>query len=121
MPSATACCGNDIFAVARGMTIFEMVLTVLSLFQGLLNAFNGQPSQSLSTSAWIIYLSLENYGLMKKKNGIIIVGCIIRCFLVLTLVGIMIAIPFFLEENMIKEILKGSGMSMTSEEIKMMR
>ena len=70
--SATLCCGNNIFVVvAQGMTIFEMVFTVLLLFQSLLNAFNiqhGQPSLPIFITVWLIYLSLENYGLMKKKD-----------------------------------------------------
>ena len=78
------------------------------------------PSQFLSTSAfWMIYLPLELFGLMKKKNSIIIVGCSIRCLHVLTLSGIMIVVPLlnqmylyfwsipfqFLDESM-KQILK---------------
>ena len=84
MPTSrtNVCCGNNIFVVvAQGMTIFEMVLTGLSLFQSLLNAFNiqhGQPSLPILITVWIIYLSLESHGLMKKKTGIIIVGCIIH-------------------------------------------
>ena len=97
-PSTTACCGCDIFAVAQGMTLFEMALVVLSMFQSLVNAFNGQPSKTFATTAWMIYLCLENYGLMKKKNGIIFVGCIIRGLQVLIVVGIMIAIPFLLDK-----------------------
>ena len=67
----------------------------------------------------MIYLPLELFGLMKKKNSIIIVGCSIRCLHVLTLSGIMIVVPLlnqmylyfwsipfqFLDESM-KQILK---------------
>ena len=119
MPSKTACCGKDIFAVAQGMTIFEMVLVILLMF--LVLAFNGLSiplSQSLLMSALIIYLSLELYGLMKKKTGIIIAGCIIRC---LHLLIIVVGIPIFLNESIVKEIIKWSGMSITSEAIKMIR
>ena len=119
--SATLCCGNNIFVVvAQGMTIFEMVLTVLSLFQSLLNAFNiqhGQPSLPIFITVWLMYLSLENYGLMKKKPGIIIVGCIIRCLQLL----IMISIPFLLNESIVKEFLKANGINMTSEEFNLTR
>ena len=119
MPRKTACCGKDIFAVAQGMTIFEMVLVILLMF--LVLAFNGLSiplSQSLLMSALMIYLSLELYGLMKKKTGIIIAGWFIRIGYLLIIVA---GIPFFLDESIVKDILKGSGMSITSEAIEMMR
>ena len=121
MPSKTACCGKDIFAVSQGMTIFEMVLVILLMFLVLVNTFNGLPvplSQSLLMSALMIYLSLELYGLMKKKTGIIIAGWCIRWLCLLFTVA---CIPIFLDESIVKEILKGSGMSITSEAIEMMR
>ena len=49
MPSTTACCGKDIFTVARGMTIFEMVLTYLSLLLGVANVKDGQPRAAESS------------------------------------------------------------------------
>ena len=121
MPRKTACCGKDIFAVAQGMTIFEMVLVILWMFLVLVNTFDGLPvsvSQSLLMSALMIYLSLELYGLMKKKTGIIIAGWFIRIGYLLIIVA---GIPFFLDESIVKDILKGSGMSITSEAIEMMR
>ena len=122
MPSKTACCGKDIFAVAQGMTIFEMVLVILWIFLVLVNTFNNDLpvllNQSILMSALMIYLSLELYGLMKKKTGIIIAGWCIRWLCLLFTVA---CIPFFLDEIIVKEILKGSGMSITSEAIKMMR
>ena len=122
MPSKTACCGKDIFAVAQGMTIFEMVLVILWIFLVLVNTFNNDLpvllNQSILMSALMIYLSLELYGLMKKKTGIIIAGCIIRC---LHLLIIVVGIPIFLNESIVKEIIKWSGMSITSEAIKMIR
>ena len=119
--SATVCCGNNILVVfAQGMTIFEIVFTVLSLFQSLLNTFNiqhGQPGLPIFITVWLIYLSLESHGLMKKKTGIIIVGCIIRCLQLL----IMISIPFLLNESIVKEFLKANGINMTSEEFNLTR
>ena len=50
MPSTTACCNKDIFAVARGMTIFEMVLTYLSLLLGVANVKDGQPRAESSVN-----------------------------------------------------------------------
>ena len=56
MPSKTACCGKDIFAVVQGMAIFDIVLAILSMFLSLVNAFTG-PSAFIKSN------------LKKCKNG----------------------------------------------------
>ena len=48
--------------------------------------------------AWITYLFLELHGLQKKMNGIIVLGCIIRCLKTLSILVLMFAIPFVVDK-----------------------
>ena len=76
-----------------------MVLVGLGGLQGIKYLFDGQPTEFISTVTMMVYLSLEYYGLLKKENIIIIVGCIIRCLQLIIVFALIITILFDLETN----------------------
>ena len=107
MSSTKVCCGCDIFALAKGFTTFEIGSNFLALFYSIANLFSSEISeflhqwiisQCMMSVAWIVYLFLELHGLQKRKNGIIVLGCIIRCLKTLSVLVLMFVIPFVVDE-----------------------
>ena len=91
----TAWCDYDIFEVAKNLTIFEMLMLSLgtiisSLVVGILKP---NPTQIAIANAYMLYLSVEFYGLHKRKNGIIVLGSVVRCLQSITILIFMFIIP----------------------------
>ena len=103
MSSKKICCGCDIFVFTKAFTHFEIGINFFFFFLSICNLFSNSEISELSTLieieciwmvAWIVYLFLELYGLQKRKNGIIVIGCIIRCLVTLTVLILIFAVPF---------------------------
>ena len=100
MSSTKVCCGCDIFALTKGFTSFEIGIYFFALFHSIANLFSNSEiseftlGECMLSVAWIVYLFLELHGLQKRKNGIIVLGCIIRCLLTLTVLILMFVISF---------------------------
>ena len=108
MSSTKVCCGCDIFALTKGFTSFEIGIYFFALFHSIANLFSNSEisestlSECIMSVIWIVYLFLELHGLQKRKNGIIILGCIIRCFKTLVVLVFMFVIPFGVVDNMLE-------------------
>ena len=108
MSSIKVCCGCDIFALTKGFTSFEIGIYFFALFHSIANLFSNSEisestlSECIMSVIWIVYLFLELHGLQKRKNGIIILGCIIRCLKTLAVLVFMFVIPFGVMDNMLE-------------------
>ena len=113
MSSIKVCCGCDIFALTKGFTRFEIGISFLALFHSIANLFSNSEiseftlGECMLSVAWIVYLFLELHGLKKRKNGIIVLGCIIRCLLTLTVLILMFVISFGAVDKMLEALLEG--------------
>ena len=95
----TACCDNDIFEVAKNLTIFEMLMLSLGTIISSLVVGIPKPNPAQIAIifgiyfAYMLYLSVEFYGLHKRKNGIIVLGSVVRCLQSITILIFMFIIP----------------------------
>ena len=93
----TTCCGCDIFQVAKNLTIFEMLIlclsTIISIFAGWIPNRTQIAIASGVCFAYMLYLSVELYGLHIRKNGIIVLGKVVRSLQVITIMIFMIVVP----------------------------
>ena len=96
MSSKKVFCGCDIFVLTKAFTGSEIGVTFLILFFTISELFINDLLLSLTLTkiltlvAWIVHLFLELYGLQKRKNVIIVIGCIIRClFTLITMIVII--------------------------------
>ena len=93
----TACCGCDIFQVAKILTKFEMLILSLGTIISILAVWIPNLTQiaivSLVSFAYMLYLSVELYGLHIRKNGIIVLGKVVRSLQLITILIFMIVVP----------------------------
>ena len=81
----TAWCDYDIFEVAKNLTIFEMLMLSLGTIISSLVVGITKPNPTQTAIifgiyfTYILYLSVELYGLHKRKHGIIVLGSVVRC------------------------------------------
>ena len=96
------CCDNcDIFEVTKKLTKFEMMILGLvdTIILISILASSGVPNVRHiaiicgATFAYLLYLSVELYGLHKRKNRIIVFGSIVRCLQSITIFTFMFVIP----------------------------
>ena len=93
----TACCGHDIFQVAKILTIFEMLIlslgSIISILAGWIPNLTQIAIVSLASFVYMLYLSVELYGLHIRKNGIIFLGKVVRSLQLITIMIFMTVIP----------------------------
>ena len=107
MSSKNICCGCDIFVFTKAFTHFEIGINFFFFFLSICDLFsNSEISEPLIECiwmvAWIVYLFLELYGLQKRKDGIIVIGCIIRCLVTLTVLILIFAVPVGVMDKIIE-------------------
>ena len=93
----TTCCGCDIFQVAKILTIFEMLIlslgSIISILAGWIPNLTQIAIVSLASFVYMLYLSVELYGLHIRKNEIIVLGKVVRSLQLITIMIFMTVIP----------------------------
>ena len=99
----TICCCEDcdIFELTKNLTKFEMMILVLvdTIILISILASGGVPNVRHiaiiygASFAYLLYLSVELYGLHNRKNRIIVFGSIVRCLQLITIFTSMFVIP----------------------------
>ena len=99
----TICCCEDcdIFELTKNLTKFEMMILVLvdTIILISILASGGVPNVRHiaiicgASFAYLLYLSVELYGLRNRKNRIIVFGSIVRCLQLITIFTSMFVIP----------------------------
>ena len=90
---------SHVFKVAKNLTIFEMLMLSLGTIISSLVVAIPKPNPIQIAIifgiyfAYIVYLSVELYGLHKRKHGIIVLGSVVRCLQSITILIFMFIIP----------------------------